>query len=147
KAGDAGDAKKAAALTRSLLPDEAALKQALRDDAPADFVKQLVDAAAKLSADDAQAAAVFKREPARSQVNAYAATTEEIKAYVPDSVPFKSFPGGTKRLAEKVLRPGVTFYEVEFVEPGKTDGLKFHMFYWDGAHWRMLGPAWRTLPR
>ncbi len=45
----------------------------------------------------------------------------------------------------QVLRPGVKFYEVEFVAPGSDSGMKFHMFYWDGSAWKMLGPAWRAL--
>jgi hypothetical protein len=43
------------------------------------------------------------------------------------------------------LRPGVTFYEVEFLEPGKDAGMKYHLFYWDGKQWSMLGPVWRAL--
>jgi hypothetical protein len=44
-----------------------------------------------------------------------------------------------------VLRPGLTFYQVEFLEPGKDDGMKYHLFYWDGEQWTMLGPIWRVL--
>ena len=39
----------------------------------------------------------------------------------------------------------MTFYEVEFLEPGKDAGMKYHLFYWDGKQWSMLGPVWRTL--
>jgi hypothetical protein len=146
KASESGDTKTAAALTRALIPDEAALKKALKDDAPADFVKQTTEMAGKVPTDDAQVAGLIKRgKPERTEIQVHGATTEEIKAYANDSVAFKEFPGGAKRLAEQVLRPGVTFYEVEMVEPGKDAGMKYHMFYWDGAAWRMLGPAWRGL--
>jgi hypothetical protein len=43
-----------------------------------------------------------------------------------------------------VLRPGVTFYEVEFLQPGQPRGIKYHLFYWDGRRWAMLGPVWRS---
>ena len=52
---------------------------------------------------------------------------------------FNEFPGGAKRLAETSLKPGATFYEVEITEPGKDSGMKYHLFFWDGARWRMLG--------
>ncbi|HZL71116.1 MAG TPA: hypothetical protein VFC86_01550, partial [Planctomycetota bacterium] len=64
-----------------------------------------------------------------------------------DSVAFKEFPGGAKKLAETILRPGVTFYEVEFLEPGKDAGMKFHLFFWDGERWAMLGAAWRVVDK
>jgi hypothetical protein len=39
----------------------------------------------------------------------------------------------------------MTFYEVGFLEPGKDYGVKYHLFYWDGRQWTMLGPLWRAL--
>jgi hypothetical protein len=39
----------------------------------------------------------------------------------------------------------MTFYEVEFLEPGKDLGIKYHLFYWDSRQWTMLGPLWRAL--
>jgi hypothetical protein len=146
KASEAGDVKKAAAMTRGLLPDAAAIKKALRDDAPPDFVKQLDDMIASVPKDDAKVATLFRRgEPSRTQINVWGATTEEIKTYAEGGVAYKEFPGGARRLAEQALRPGVKFYEVELVEPGKEDGMKYHLFFWDGSRWRMLGPAWRGL--
>ena len=65
--------------------------------------------------------------------------------YREGSVAYKEFPGGTKRVAELALRPGVTFYEVEYLEPGKSAGMKYHLLYWDGKQWSMLGPVWRVL--
>jgi len=82
-------------------------------------------------------------EANRTEVQVHGATTEEIAEYKQDSVPFKEFPGGAQKLAQSVLRPGTKFYEVEFLEPGKDAGMKYHLFFWDGASWRMLGPAWR----
>jgi hypothetical protein len=60
-------------------------------------------------------------------------------------VVFAKFPGGAVKLAGQILRPGMTFYEVEFLEPGKDSGMKYHLFYWDGKQWTMLGPLWRAL--
>src|SRR6185503_14389763 len=132
----AGDTKKAAALTRGLIPDKAALSKALKDDAPADFVEGMLGMTKAMPADDAQVAGLIKPgEPARTEVNVHGATTEEISKYENGSVPFNEFPGGAKKLADAVLRPGVKFYEVEFVEPGKDAGMKYHMFFWDGSHW------------
>ncbi len=38
------------------------------------------------------------------------------------SIVFKEFPGGAVELAKNLLRPGLTFCEVEFLEPGKDAG-------------------------
>jgi hypothetical protein len=55
------------------------------------------------------------------------------------------FPGGTVEIAKQILRPGMTFFEIEFLEPGKESGMKYHLFYWDGRQWTMLGPVWRAM--
>jgi len=39
----------------------------------------------------------------------------------------------------------MTFYAVEFLEPGKSSGIKYHLVYWDGNQWSMLGPVWNAL--
>jgi hypothetical protein len=145
-ANGSGDVKKAAALTRGLIPDKAALGKALKDDAPPALIESALGMAASMPPDDAKVAGLIRPgEAARTEVQVHGATTEEIIAYQQGGEAFKEFPGGAKRLAEQALRPGVKFYEVEFLEPGKEDGMKFHMFFWDGSRWRMLGPAWRGL--
>jgi hypothetical protein len=78
-------------------------------------------------------------------VKVHGATTEEIVTYAQGSVVYSEFPGGTRRIAERILRPGMTFYEIEFLEPGKEYGMKYHLLYWDGRQWTMLGPLWRAL--
>jgi hypothetical protein len=146
KASEGGDTKKAAALTRGIIPDEAALKKALRDDAPPAFVSKLNEQIKHIPPEDAQVAGLFRRgEANRTEIKVHGATTEEIKAYAKDSVAEKEFPGGAKKLAEVALRPNVKFYEVEFTAPGEDLGMKYHLFFWDGASWRMLGPAWRGI--
>jgi hypothetical protein len=78
-------------------------------------------------------------------VKVYGATTEEIAMNARGSVVFAEFPGGAIRMAERILRPGMTFYEAEFLEAGKENGVKYHLFFWDGRQWTMLGPVWRAL--
>ena len=29
--------------------------------------------------------------------------------------------------------------------PGKDSGMKYHLIYWDGRQWMMLGPVWRVM--
>jgi hypothetical protein len=143
KAAASGETEKAAALTRGVIPDRDALKKALRDDAPAAVVDGTLDGMSKVPGGDAVVRLLAP--PGRTVVTVHGATTEEIAAYADGSVAFNEFPGGARKLAATALRPGVKFYEVECVEPGKDMGTKFHMFFWDGSRWRMLGPAWRML--
>lgn len=145
KAAEAGDAAKAGALTRSLVPDEAAYRKAFKPDVPPAVLGKLVDAMKQVPADNAQLAALIHRgDPTQTQVLVHGATPEEIQA---GSTPAAGeFPGGVKDHAG-LLRPGLRFYEAEFVAPGETLGMKYHLFFWDGSRWRMLGPIWRILGR
>jgi hypothetical protein len=138
------DPAAAATQLQALVPDEARLKRAFKDDvAPAvlgrtlDMYKQMgpvtVADALKLAG------------PGQSEVRVHGATTEEIAQYREGTVAFKEFPGGARRVAEQALRPGMTFYSVELVEPGKGEGMRYHLLYWDGKQWSMLGPVWRAL--
>lgn len=138
------DAKQAAALLRSLIPDEARVKKALKEDVEPETLRQIVEQQQK-AAGLGKADVVKLARPEQKVVTVYAATTEEIAKYQEGSVAFKVFPGGARRLAEQVLRPGVTFYEVEFLDPGNEAGIKYHLVYWDGKQWSMLGPMWRIL--
>ncbi|MFN0248771.1 MAG: hypothetical protein ACKV2T_17915 [Kofleriaceae bacterium] len=139
---DAKDTVKGRAIVESLIPAAEPLRRALVDNAPMDFVEQVVSQMKEIPADDTKAACLLS--PAgRTEILVHAATTEEIAARGTPIVT-SEFPRGAQKLAP-LLRPGVTFYEVETVEPGADRGTKFHMFYWDGERWRMLGPAWRYL--
>lgn len=137
------DRATAGALSMSLLPDESAVATALDDDAvePRRTIAALFVAARPPS--EALAAHMFSDNPEYTQINVHGATTEEIAAREPGTVAADEFPGGAQTAAETILRPRMTFYEVEFVEPGHGRGLKFHLFFHDGRQWRMLGPAWR----
>lgn len=142
----AKDVKRAAALTRALLPDEARLRKALREDVPAEVVAQILAFHKGLPVGSEESLArLLAAKPGQSEAQVHGATTEEIRAYAQGSVASEEFPQATQKLAEKVLRPGLTFYELEFVRPGEDAGMKYHLFYWDGSRWAMLGPIWRAL--
>lgn len=144
-AAKAGDSASAGGLTRALLLDDAAIKVALRDDAPAELMAGLKEQLAKVPPDNAMLAKMLVPPPERTEVTAHAATTEQILANAPGTAAANEFPGGARKLAEVALKPGLTFYEVEFTEPGKDSGMKYHLFFWDGKAWKMLGAAWRGL--
>lgn len=138
----ASEPEKAVAMLSALIPDEASVKKALKDDVDPEVTKKLLAMyeQMKKGMKPEDAARGFKAE--RSKVWVHGAKTEQIAKG--DEVA-KEFPGGAKSAAETILRPGVTFYEVELTEPEKDIGTKFHLMYWDGSQWRMLGPVWRAL--
>lgn len=141
-----GDTKSAAEKSRSLLCDEARLKKALKEEVDKAVLAKIVEMHKGYgAAPDEKIALAFKVKPEQTEIQVHGAKTEEIAAYAKDSVAFKEFPGGAKDLAASALKPGLAFYEVEFLEPGKDAGMKYHLFFWDGAAWAMLGPAWRAL--
>ena len=146
KAVTAGDEKAALALTNGILPDAAALKKGLKDGTPAETVAQCDEFWKKLlPAEDAKRAKVFAADPANTDVRVHASTTEDLLKYEKGSTAFMQFPGGAKKLAETVLRPGMTYYEVVLAKPGADAGMKFHLFYWTGERWSCLGPLWRAV--
>ena len=140
---EAGDAKKAGALTRGLIPTEAAFKKAFRDDVPPAVLATMIGNLRALPPDDAALGGLIHRgDPTQTQINVHGATPEEILAG--STPPSREFPGGAKDKAG-LLRPALRFYEAEFVAPGEDLGMKYHLFFWDGSQWRMLGPIWRSL--
>lgn len=146
RAISAGDDKAALALTNGVLPDEAALKKGLKDGTPPETVAMAADFWKKiLPAEDPKRARLFAADPANTEVRVHSATTEDILKYEKGSVAFMQFPGGAKKLAETVLRPGMTWHEVVLAKPGSDAGMKFHLFYWTGERWSTLGPLWRAI--
>jgi hypothetical protein len=137
------DARSATALLVSLLPNEERVRKALRDDLAPETLRKILDIHKqfRLLATNINELAGMDQK----MVKVYGATTEEIAMNARGSVVFAEFPGGAVRMAEQILRPGMTFYEVEFLEPGKEYGMKYHLFFWDGRQWTMLGPVWRAL--
>ena len=139
------DTRAAAGITQSFFPDRARLGKALRDDAPAELTTKLLAMYERFGkAPREKLARLLRARPGQTEIQIPGATTEEIAANDRDSIVWREFPGGAVQLAKKVLRPGVTFYEIETLEPGKKRGMKYHLFFWDGSQWTMLGPAWRA---
>jgi len=146
KAITAGDDKTALALTNSLIPDEATLRKGLKDGIAPEALAQALEFFTKqLPGEDAKRAKLFRADPASTEVRTYAATTEDLAKYEKGSTAFMQFPVGAKKLAETVLRPGTTYHEVVLSKPGAEAGMKFHLFYWAGDRWAMLGPLWRAI--
>jgi len=138
------DNKQALSEFLKLIPDENRLKAALRTDVtPAN--RQLIQSMYKNLGLPKEAEIGRLMKSSQTDVKVHAATTEEIAKYANGSVAYQEFPGGCKRVAEMVLKPGMTYYEMEFLEPGKDAGMKYHLFYWDGKQWSMLGPIWRII--
>lgn len=141
----AGDTAGLVRLTKELLPDAARLEKALHPRLDAATRAKILEFHAKAPKDDEGLARVFDIKPEQTVVSLSRSTTEELAAYKKGSVAFHEFPGGARDLAkQKVLRPGVMFYEVEFLAPGSSSGKKYHLFYWDGKSFSMLGPVWRV---
>jgi caspase domain-containing protein len=132
------DTRSAAALFASLIPNEERVRKALREDVPPETLQKILDMYKQFEL-PTEANVNRLARPEQKIVKAHGATTEEIARGFPE------FPGGTVEVAKQILRPGMTFYEVEFLEPGKELGKKFHLLYWDGNQWTILGAVWRAL--
>jgi hypothetical protein len=131
-----------AALLESMVPGESRIRAALRPDVTQATVQKLLAYYKELAAREKAQPEPIAR-PEQTVVRISGATTEEIVAS--STVASLRFPGGAKAMAQKVLRPGIMFYEAEFLEPSKDLGVKYHLFYWDGRQWTMLGAIWRVL--
>lgn len=141
------DAAKALGAFKKLMPDEERIKKALRDDISPQALREIVNMHDKLRTNMREDVDAFRLAlPQQRIVQVHQATTEEIANYEQGSTAFNEFPGGAKQVAKKLLRPQTTFCEVEFLEPGKDQGVKYHLLYWDGKQWSMLGPVWRASP-
>ncbi|PIE23224.1 MAG: hypothetical protein CSA62_08410 [Planctomycetota bacterium] len=138
-----GKTAQAAALVRGLAVTEESLAKALKDGSE-EAAKKIFKGCSKIwpSSDEALAR-IFKKRPERTEIQVHGATTEELAASEAKNPAVREFPGGAIEAAKTLLRPGASFYEVEFVEPGKSSGLKFHLFFHDGRQWRMLAKVWR----
>lgn len=128
-------------LVKSLMPDEVAARKAVVPNVDGAALSAMLQHYQTLSAmmKPEKAGRSFKTE--RDQVQVHGATTEQIAEGAPEAA---EFPGGARDAARSILRPGMTYYEVELTEPGKDAGTKFHLLYWDGAQWRMLGAVWQA---
>lgn len=142
------DVTKAGTLTKELLPSDQRITAVLKPDAPAELVAGVLKMHAQLgTAPVPKLAGLLNHKPEQSEIHAYGATTEEIAAYAKGGKAFEEFPGATQDLARTLLKPGVTWYEAEFVKPGEKAGMKFHLFFEDAKGWAMLGPVWRAVKK
>lgn len=143
QARSANDVAKAARLTKGLLPDEARVKKGLAASASAADVQKVLDFHKPFrAADEAQLAGLLNPgNPKRTEIQVHGATGAEIAAN--QGIVAAEFPGGAVSAAKSgLLRQDLTYYEVEFVEPGQDKGMKFHLFFHDGSGWAMLGKVW-----
>lgn len=137
------DLKQGTLLFQALLPDPQRIGKALKDDVTQENARQILAMHQKMSVTEDIVSKLAR--PEQRQVQVHSATTEDLVRFREGTAAYKEFPGGAKRVAEQVLRPGTTFYEVEYVAPGKDAGMKYHLLYWDGKQWSMLGPVWRAI--
>jgi hypothetical protein len=138
------DLKLAVVLYRSLIPDQDRIKKALKDNVGPEVIEKIMSMHKGFGVpNEANIGEIARAE--QTVLEVYGAATEEIALYKEDSVPFYKFPGGTKQVAEQFLRANMMFYEAAFLKPGARSGIKYHLFYWDGKQWTMLGPVWRAL--
>lgn len=127
-----------------MLPNKEQLKFALAEGIDEASVTMISEFHEKMKEQAGKSSNPLAKE-ANTQTNVWGTSTEDLAKYEKGSVAFNEFPGGANKLAKAgVLHAGRTFYEVEFVEPGHEDGMKYHLFYHDGTAWRMLGPLWRV---
>jgi hypothetical protein len=138
------DLKQAVVLYRSLIPDQDRVKKAFRDNVGPEVIEKIMAMHKEFGPINEAAISQLASEE-QKVVAVHGATTEEIALYKEDSVPFYKFPGGTKQVAQQLLGPNMMFFEAEFLRPGSRAGIKYHLFYWDGKQWTMLGPVWRAL--
>jgi hypothetical protein len=138
------DLKQAAALFQSLTPDPYRLKKALNDDVAPDISQKIIAMSSNFGFPNE--ANIGQIVPAEGNVvGVYGASTEEIAKHLKGSVAYDYFPGVTQQVAERLLRPNLMFYQVKLLAPGETVGITYHLCYWDGQQWSMLGPIWRVL--
>ena len=136
--------EKAAALFSSLIPDRARLQKALKDEVAPELIPKLLELYLRLGLPN-QGNIHELIQANKSVVSVYGATTEELAANVEGSPAWEHFAGGARKAAPQVLRPQTTFYQVKLTAPGQPHGMTFHLFYWDGRQWSMLGKVWQVL--
>jgi hypothetical protein len=145
-AADAGDAPRAAALTRGLLCTKDDYDAVLSPDLLEEQRKK-VEAACAIPADmpAEKVARLLVPGGDKTEVVVYTATVAEVRAMEKGSVAEREFPGGARKVAEKLRPDGRKLHEVVVRKPGEQAGVKFHLFFWNGKAWKMLGPCWRAL--
>ena len=136
----AGQYARASTLGATLLPDEARLRAGLRDGTPPAEIDRIL-ALEKASLPD-EVYKIFAPDSLASEVRLYRATTEELMSPPKDTAAHDVFPKNAQKVARELLRPGITWWIVELAVPGQEQGFRYHLIFFDGAHWTMLGPIW-----
>lgn len=135
-----GQYARASALGQTLLPDEARLKAAFRDGTPPAEIQRILTLEKSSLPDEVYK--IFAPDNAASEVRLYRATTEELSNPQRGTAAKDIFPKNAQKIARELLRQGVMWYIVELALPGADQGFRYHLIFFDGAHWTMLGPIW-----
>ncbi len=155
-AKDSGNNSKASELIQSFIVDKSSIKKALKDGTDPKTINKLNQFSVILAKQrkklgdkkkfDKELVKQFRIKKEYNEVLVHEATTEEIAKNDEKTIVWKEFPGGAVAAAKKgILRPKMKFYEVEFVKKGESRGMKYHLFFWNGSQWKMLGKVWRAL--
>jgi hypothetical protein len=150
QANTKGDYATAAKLTKELFPTKECIKKAVKSDISLDMFDsylKMVDRTKQVLSEDKKLASLLTKKAKRSEVHVYGATTEELLNYKRGSIVYKEFPGGAKKVAKILLKPNTKVYEVERVKPGSSSGYRYHLFFWNGKKWCMLGTLWRAIKK
>lgn len=142
----AGDETRAAALSKSVLPNRESLAKLFSEKASAEIIDACVSLISKLierSGD--RLSELFVARPEAADIKLHEASAAEITAYEKGSIAYAEFPGGARRVAA-LCAPEQKLFEVVVCKPGASSGVKFHLFFWDGERWCMAGPIWRAIP-
>lgn len=137
-----GQYARASALGATLLPDEARLKAGFREGVSPQEVARILELEKSSLPDEVYK--IFAPDNAASEVRLYRATTEELMNPARGTAAKDIFPKNTQKIARELLRPGITWYIVELALPGADQGFRYHLIFFDGAKWTMLGPIWAT---
>lgn len=77
----------------------------------------------------------------QTQVLTSSATSDELKNWTGGAA---EFAGGWKGVGAQ-LKPGVTFYRIQFVEPGKDLGMSYDGLAYVNGNWRIFPKPWRVM--
>jgi hypothetical protein len=143
----AGDKSRLVDMTLALFPPDAELRRVLSP-GPATDAFLAAYRAERLRGDANEAAGEILRpgNPAQTVVRVHSATTEELARYEEGSTAFAEFPGGLRRFAERVAAPGRVWHAIEYLEPGKEEGMKFSVLTVLDGKVLYLHRPWRALP-
>jgi hypothetical protein len=125
----------AAAMTKALKPTSADYKAVFEGDAAA----KAEAAYEKLWSDPK---AVIGAKPENTELLLSKATTDDLKKWTAEAE--ASFPGGYKRVAEK-LKPGLTVYRWKYTKPGEKLGMSFDGLIHVNGRWAWFPKPWRAV--